>query len=175
MDATRSRCRCPRYGILEHSDGSIVAGYKCVFTGRSRLLAPVYETCTSEFKPLVACCDSWHKQNDNAQLCSVLQYYTWNTKVFNYTFSAVFTEQVDELVTLQICTWEVLGSSLGQNTGYPDRYLWFYSIPQQKFRGSTSIRPRKLPSKFFLILYSPITIKFDALYCEIWQLHEIRN
>jgi hypothetical protein len=33
--------------------------------------------------------------------------------------------------------WEVLGSNIIPETGYPERFLWFFSDPPGKFRDIT--------------------------------------
>jgi hypothetical protein len=47
---------------------------------------------------------------------------------------------------------KVIGSNLGQDTGYPELdFSLFSSAPPQEFWDSTSIRPRPLPSNWSLI------------------------
>lgn len=54
------------------------------------------------------------------------------------------------------------------------RFLWFSSASLRKFRNSTTIRPRQLPSKSFLIHYSPVIVRFDAIYnLRYWRRHKI--
>jgi hypothetical protein len=44
---------------------------------------------------------------------------------------------------------EILGSDLGQDMCYPDRFVAIFSVPKSKFWDSILTRPRPLPSKSF--------------------------
>lgn len=48
-------------------------------------------------------------------------------------------------------TRDLLGSTLGREANYPDRgFPWFPQIHRVNSLDSTSIRPRPLPTKFFV-------------------------
>ena len=64
-------------------------------------------------------------------------------------------------VMLRICVQYASLSNHGLDTvlAFPR----FSSVLQYKCRNSTSIRPLRLPSKFFPILHSLMTLSFDAV------------
>jgi hypothetical protein len=72
-------------------------------------------------------------------------------------------ELVDIAVTLLALVREVLGLNLGWDI--LTWFLWFYSVPPDKFRDSTSIRPRPLPPKSSSIHHSFVIKPFDAMQC----------
>jgi hypothetical protein len=54
--------------------------------------------------------------------------------------------KLDSLMAMLCCIHEVLGSTLGQNTGYPVFFMVF-SVPPHKCSSSTSIKPHLFLSK----------------------------
>jgi hypothetical protein len=55
-------------------------------------------------------------------------------------------------VMLWAWTWELLGSSLGQGISYDEwRFSWSYSVPQDKFRDISMIKPWSFPSRSLTI------------------------
>jgi hypothetical protein len=67
-------------------------------------------------------------------------------------------------VTLLTCIWEVLGSDLVRDTGYPYCYFsWLSSVDPRIYRDSASIWPRPLPFKFFHIHHASIILPWDTI------------
>jgi hypothetical protein len=61
----------------------------------------------------------------------------------------------------------VLGSTLGQDTGYLEVYHGFSQYVQANARDTAALRPRPIPPKIFPPDYSPIILTFDAIECQI--------
>jgi hypothetical protein len=68
-----------------------------------------------------------------------------------------------EWLTLLLHIYEVQGSNLGPETRYPEVFMIFLSPYRQMSGKNHKIRPCLLPSKFFAIHHSFITLSFDAI------------
>jgi hypothetical protein len=53
-------------------------------------------------------------------------------------FNIILTNKTVIVVTLQIFILEVLGSNLTWDSGYPDRFLWFSSVPPERSQNWTT-------------------------------------
>jgi hypothetical protein len=55
-------------------------------------------------------------------------------------------------------------------------FSWFSALHQSKCWDGILIKPQLLPSKSYVIYYSPITLSFGAIQFDIWTvLHKIKH
>ena len=92
--------------------------------------------------------------------------FSWFVSSESFLYNQIkYDSQHQEIwfkVALYTCVWEVLGSSFGQDTDYPDRFLWFSTV---RCEDSTSIR--RSPSKPFPI--HPSSHQQGYRVCRFWQ------
>jgi hypothetical protein len=66
------------------------------------------------------------------------QYKAMQNNMATFHLIAAMPNVMTEWLTLLSCIWEVLGSNLGPETCYPDRFfLWFFISPPGKYWDNT--------------------------------------
>jgi hypothetical protein len=73
--------------------------------------------------------------------------------------------EVDEQLSLLLRIREVLGSSLDTETGCPDRFQWYFSIPPGKCRYNTSNLAKPVP---FMPLSVHACVCISVLFAVYW-------
>lgn len=105
------------------------------------LISRMFSALQRRIIEYLTCKQAWEYTHDKADIWKTSEETVgadldaeWADRVQN-------TEQFCVAVSLLTCIPEMLGSNLGQNTGYPDwDNSWSSSAPPEKFRDNSSVR-----------------------------------